>query len=184
LGLSLTDLVKIARDYGLESHDRTAEWLDQVAKEARQLATIWAEMVRQLQQDGSDRGAGVRAAYNFLKPGIMNGLVYRQLYEFYGSATRVLGRTARAAEKNANLQEQLLNGLAKLLKARDASVEAYAQSFQQTESVFLLSADSMPTRDLSSLETAVAVLQNEAAALTVIAANYRAAGAQAFDAVP
>jgi hypothetical protein len=179
LSLSVTDLVKIAREYGLESHEDTADWLDQVAKEAKELASIWSEMVRQLQRDGPDRGAGVHRAWDFLKPHIMNGLVYRQLYEFYGNATTILSGTRRAAKRNANLQEQLFNGLGSLLKAREASVEAYTRAFKQTESAFLISGDSQP-RDLSSLETAVDVLQKEAAALAVLAVNYRAGGARAF----
>jgi len=45
LGLSVTDLVKIVRDHGLESHDRTADWFDQVAKDTRLIET----------RDSSDR---------------------------------------------------------------------------------------------------------------------------------
>jgi hypothetical protein len=161
LSLSITDVWKIFGERKAADKQRVATWLDGVAEDARALADTWAKMYTELQNGTSDvsLGFGPEIIYRNAPP-------FARLMDFYESASAVIG-----GKIDEDYESDFFFALARLIREREVTRERYEQTFRGKRIRGLTTED---TCNFGDLAEAVRKLNREAAALEVLARNFRA----------
>lgn len=168
ISISVTDVWKLF-DKRKEKKEAVSKWLDDVASDARALADIWARTCVELKAETFNPDRELLRTMELHRP--LNGPYFERLIRFYGSLSTVFqGQTAGVVWVNAVAEE-----LGTILKSRGFALELYEQMLGHVREVYFADGENKLT-DLSDLENAARLLNREAAALEVLAANFKASG--------
>lgn len=167
VSINLLSLLETLLKSRYRSRDRIADYLDQVAAEARTIAEIWDTVISELQS-----GAGkfspdsnlrnVLARYNAPNAG-----PFFRLDEFYHEFSK-----ATDGKLDKEWRENILSHLGGLLYHRDITLEKYQEALKNIHNPIFVADDNLLAdfKDLSHLSMA---LHKEAAALDVLAKSFR-----------
>jgi hypothetical protein len=171
VSINVTDLVRIFRDRKRRDRDDVGDWLDRVAFEAEEIADAWREMHTELQKGSIDLLKHPRLLSTLSHFAVYANIGhFEALQGFYKSASTVAGGRLRPSVFDA-----LMNGMGSVLQSREITRKLYEMSFSEIKSVYFVD-DSNRAVDLGALSSAVKALVKEAAALKVLASNFRATG--------
>lgn len=170
LSLSITDLWKIFRERGKTEKDQIVEWLESVTKEAKDLASIWAQLVRDA-EDGVRLGSRAHletweVMYRYAPHA--NEPHRSELGYFYGAASSVLG-----GRIHEGLHAQIVHRLAQVLVSRDCTQQTYIALFSKIRAATFIDSENKPA-DLHDLKTTFIALQKEVAALDALVKTFKA----------
>ena len=150
LSLNPIELWKLFADGKHTDKEQIATWLDQTAAEARQIADIWLKA----QTETSDRPC--------------NSSSYSRLQRSLETSSLVFdGRI------NEKWQNWFSNNAAQVLVRRDQVKRLYERLYGSGKSAVVPDGDSRDEQ-LREFETAVGLLNRDAAALEILARNFRA----------
>lgn len=142
---------------------QTADFLDEVAREAIDLANIWSKASSSIQHGTREERV------ELLELALQTGPAWR-LRHFYNSITSTLGNQLPKQRRDT-----VIDIIAKVLIKRDATKAIYENFIlQSSQSVFL--DDRNQRAEFEDLSQSAEALQREAAALHVLAKAYRASG--------
>jgi hypothetical protein len=166
--LSPLDVWKIFKDSKRSDKQEIAAWLDAVAGDARDMAEIWAEVYQRYCAGNEDQRAVLHRA-NALAS---NRAPYYRLREFYKSASQVIG-----ARVKRNFHDDFDLHIGSVLDAREAALRAYQVILYYHAGVRFFVEDDNYGRRVYDFKQAIEALNSEAAAIEVLAKNFRASDA-------
>jgi hypothetical protein len=183
MGLSLNpvDIWKLFSDSKTKSKDQIAAWLDQAASEARQIADVWIGKYNTVVQEpeppkGLWSGANAEGAFpgdsstvpSYVDRSVYaNSSNYERLDSSYESASTVF------QGRDEQLQESFMNSAAQVLSRRNDVKGLYERLYGKGKPIAFLD-DASREEQLDNFQSAVELLNREAAALEVLARNFRA----------
>jgi|HubBroStandDraft_6_1064221.scaffolds.fasta_scaffold498947_1 hypothetical protein len=168
ISISVTDVWKLL-DRRKENKEALSKWLDEVARDARALADIWSKTCVELKAGTFNVDGELLRTMELHRP--PNGSYFQRLILFYASLSSVFqGRTRGIVWVNAVAEE-----LGGILKTRGFAAESYERMLSGVREAYFADSENKLT-DLSDLEKAAHLLNREAAALEVLAANFKATG--------
>jgi hypothetical protein len=161
LSITPTDVWRLFSDKKRRSKEDIAAWLDHVAADARQIATVWATVANEFDRQDLTKWRV-----------LPNGPAYCRLEQLYETASTVFA--GRVPER---FGDKFLDAIASVVMKRRDIVTLYralsrSQSDIWPSTTFV---DDLSSEDqLKDLSSAIELLNREAAALEVLAGNFRA----------
>jgi hypothetical protein len=182
IGLSLNpaDIWKIFSDRKGRTKTEIADWLDDVAAEARGLADLWVDSSVELfaAEDGgpNERERVISELRRKYGRFACNGVPYTRLKIFYKSASSVLGKKTDEVLMTTIVDKtgDILYQRGKAKEVYDAYIRSGREKIHPTDLSSL--SEETSAVNLEELTGFVEAMQNEAAALEVLAKNFRASG--------
>jgi hypothetical protein len=174
MGLSFNpvDVWKLFSDGKRKEKEQIAAWLEQTAAEARQIADVWLETAHSLPR--RERGfqedifGGVAEPISITGSSNSNSASYSRLEESYDAMSSVLG-----ARVERDWQDAATDSTAQVLMRRNQVKTLYERLYGPGKQVFYVDQDSRADQ-LDELQSAIAFLNREAAALEILARRFRA----------
>jgi hypothetical protein len=168
LSLNPADVWRIFSDGKRRNKEDVARWLDEVAADARKLADIWVDVVRQI----SKNGIGLHDEIEIqMRIGGPNAAPFSRLTRFYETASSVMG--GRASDE---VRRDFSDAVGSLVVNRNTAMRLCRTINYTLGGMKLLVDDGSSAADLGEFEKIVNLLNREAAALEVLAKNFRASG--------
>ena len=168
---SLLDILALLLRRKKERKDKVIEYVESIANEAASLAGVSQKLFDELAQGKSiTPETHPELADEIHRHSMPNAPNYTRLLEFYNWVSAALGDKLDGWHRDS-----LVDHLARLLRARDLTLQAYrtAESKYVRQPVFFLGSDN-ETVDVGDLAQSVAALHREAAALHILAKTLRA----------
>lgn len=169
LSISVADVWKLFSDRKKSDKEAIAKWLDEVASEGRQISTAWMEVCTELHKSGMklnrDQRIELMDRFTPFRP---NEVPYSRLRQFYESATPILG-----GRVHENVHTAFTRALGSLLSFRSDVKTKYDGVLSKFKTARFVDSDNS-AEDLDDLDRSVFLLNREAAALEVLAKNFRA----------
>jgi hypothetical protein len=168
MGLSLNpvDVWKLFSDGRRRDKEQIALWLEQAAAEARQIADIWLETAKSLPVREQNLRGGFESYSDDGGGGNLRS--YSRLEKFYDFMSSVF-----AARADRAWQDSATNTTAQVLMRRNEVKALYEKLYGSGKPILYVDQDSRDEQ-LDDLQTAIAFLNREAAALEVLARRFRA----------
>ncbi len=167
LSLNPVDLWKLFKESKKNDREKIAEWMDEVAADARSMATVWTETYQKLctgalkpeDEDDIMRNLGFHRNIN----------PNTRLREFYRTASTVIG-----GRVEHDLQERFAHAMGTALASRETAVRIHRAILWKCNEMRFFLDDQNKSDDISDFRKVVDILNREAAALEVLAKNFRA----------
>lgn len=168
ISINVADVWKLF-DKRKENKEAVSKWLDAVARDARALADIWTRTSTELKAETFNLDRELLRLMELHRP--PNGPYFERLIRFYASLSTIFqGRAGGVVWVNAIAEE-----LGGILKTRGFAVETYQRSLSLVREAHFADGENRFS-DLTDLERAAHLLNREAAALEVLADNFKASG--------
>ena len=179
IGLSLNpaDVWKVFSEKNQRNKAQVADWLDAVAIEARKLADVWkgisVDLLAAENEGPKARERVAKELWNKYADFEPNTPYFYRLKKFYANASSVLG-----GRGGSTLIDVLSGSAGTILQEREKTINIYDFFLKRyrprliSEVEFFNTANS--DKDLNDLASIVKAMDREAAALEVIAINFRA----------
>lgn len=169
MGLSLNpiEVWKLFSERRTRNKEKIATWLDEIAAQAASLAKVWEAYVLVLNNGQRDLPKWAKKELALSKA--PNAPYYYQLAMFYRDASRVIGgRVKRETLDN------LVYTLGSILSERETTKKKCQKALESNLKHTFFFDDTNRVSKLRDLSASVEALQKEAAALRVLAVNFRA----------
>jgi hypothetical protein len=169
MGLSLNpaDIWKMFADGKRKDKEQIADWLDGVAAEARAIADVWATTYQRLATNKLSRDD--EEAVMFRLGFYQNRAPNQRLMRFYETASTVFG--GRTDQK---LMDKVVNTIGSVVANRAAAVKIHRDIMRHFDGLRFVVDDTNSPDQMSDFRKSVDVINREAAALEVLARNFRA----------
>lgn len=169
LSLNPMSVFEYFRNKGNRNRDQVADYLDQIANEAKALADVWDAVIKdfQLHQGRFNVEDHQQLLSNLEIYAVSNAPHFARLNMFY----REVSKAAEGKLKPRDL-DSVAMVLGNLLYQREVTLEKYQSQVQQLRASIFVAADNKLS-DFQELSTLSAALHKEAAALDVLAKTIR-----------
>jgi hypothetical protein len=166
LSLNPADIWKIFSDGKQRNKEELANWLDAVAADARKLADVWIETTRLLSKSELTVGQEIDID---LRLGGPNAAPFRRLTQFYETASTVIG--GRVDDRT---RMDFSQAVGTLLLNRNSAMRLCGTITRTLGGMKLLVDDANSLDNMAEFNGIIVLLNREAAALEVLAKNFRA----------
>jgi hypothetical protein len=169
LSLNPADVWKIFSEGKRRNKEEVATWLDAVAADARKLADVWADVVQAI---STKQPLSVDEVIELqLRIGGPNAAPFRRLTHFYETASNVIGGRVKDETRT-----DFSRSVGSLLVNRERAMRFCRTIYSTLGNMNFLVDNANSTKGLDDFYNIVNVLNREAAALEVLAKNFRASG--------
>jgi len=149
------------------SRDQVADFLDEVAKEARVLAEVWDEAIKQLLSSTGEFKPDSKIRGVLWQYDADNAGPFFRLREFYYQFSRTM-----EGKLDNESRSGIINHLGSLLYTRDITLLAFQKAVKDVDGSFFVENDNS-IEDFKDLSRLALALHREAAALDVLAKSVR-----------